>query len=67
MHPNTWTNEFGDLITRSKGYFDKRGTASCYTITINGEYIKSVGGLNLAKKFINEYRDIKCKWTGSVE
>lgn len=67
VHPNTWTNELGDFITRSDGYFDKRGAASCYTITIDGKYIKSVGGLNLAKNFINEYRNVKCKWVGSAE
>ena len=67
VYPNTWINGCGDLITRSDGYFDKRGAASCYTITIDGKYIKSVGGLNLAKKFINDHRNSKCKWVGSVE
>ena len=64
---NTWTNEFGDLITRTAGYFDKRGPAQCYTVAIDGKYLKSVGGLNIAKKEINQRRGVKCKWVGSSQ
>lgn len=64
---NTWKNEFGDKITRTSGFFDKRGQSSCFTISIDGKYTKSVGGLNLAKGFINKHRGLICKWTGSNE
>lgn len=65
MHPNTWTNEFGDFIACTGGFMDKKKFQSSYTITIEGKYIKSVGGLNLAKRVINEYRNTKSKWVGS--
>lgn len=60
---NTWTNEFGDRIT----FMGNRGGSGCYTISIDGKYIKSVGGLNLAKSHISKKRNVKCKWVGSVE
>jgi len=60
---NTWTNEFNDRIT----FMGCRVGKGSYTIAINGKYIKSVGGLNLAKGYINEFRKQKCKWIGSVE
>jgi len=64
---NVFTNEFGDRIVNQGSYYDKGGYKKCYSISIDGKYIKSVGGLKIAKAFINEKRGVKCKWVGSVE
>ncbi|MEZ5047650.1 MAG: hypothetical protein R2831_11740 [Chitinophagaceae bacterium] len=64
---NVFTNEFGDRIVNQGTFHDKRGYQKCYSITIDGKYIKSVGGVKTAKSFINEKRGVKCKWVGSVE
>ena len=64
---NLFTNEFGDRITNQGSYHDKGGYAKCYSITIDGEYIKSVGGVKVAKSFMNQKRGVKCKWVASVE
>lgn len=64
---NVFTNEFGDRIVNQGSYYDKGGYAKCYSIIIDGKYIKSVGGVKVAKSFINKKRGVKCKWVGSVE
>ena len=64
---NIFTNEFGDRIINQGDFHDKGGYKKCYSISIDGKYIKSVGGLNPAKSFINKKRGVKCKWVGSVE
>ena len=64
---NVFTNEFGDRIVDQGNFHDKGGYKNCYSISIDGKYIKSIGGVNLAKSFINKKRDVKCKWVGSVE
>ena len=64
---NTWSNEFSDRITSMGALHDKGGNRTCYSITIDGKYIKSVSGLHMAKGFINKIRGIKCEWAGSVE
>jgi hypothetical protein len=60
---NTWTNDFNDRITFMGSHIGK----GSYTITINGKYIKSFGGINIAKAYINEFRKHKCKWVASFE
>lgn len=64
---NVFTNEFGDRIVNQGKYHDKGGYKNCYSISIDGKYIKSVGGVKVAKSFINKKRGVKCKWVGSVE
>lgn len=64
---NTWTNEYGDFITRGGSFYDKKGVVSSFTITIDGQYLKSVGGLSVAKSIVNSHRGCKCKWIGSHE
>lgn len=64
---NVFTNEFGDRIVDQGNYHDKGGYKNCYSISIDGKYIKSVGGVKIAKSFINKKRGVKCKWVGSVE
>ena len=61
-----WMNEYGDKIINQGSFHDKGGYQGCYSIIIDGNYIKSVGGVNIAKKFINKHRGIKCNWVGSV-
>jgi len=64
---NVFTNEFGDRIVNQGTFHDKGGYQKCYSIIIGGKYIKSVGGVKVAKSFINKKRGVKCKWVGRVE
>lgn len=67
---NTWTNQFGDRIAshgmrlRTTGIkeFDTN-----ITITYDGKYLKTVGGIRIAKGIVNKLRGVKCEWVGSFE
>lgn len=67
---NTWTNQFGDRIA-SHGMGLRSTEIKEYdtniTINYDGKYLKTVGGLKVAKGIVNKLRGIKCKWVGSAE
>lgn len=67
---NTWTNEFGDRIASHSAGLMATGLKEFdtdITISYNGEYLKSVRGLKVAKGIVNKLRWRMCKWIGSYE
>lgn len=53
-----WKNEYDDLVFYDGGDL----TYNRWCITMDGKYITSQGGLNQAKKYINDKRGKKTKF-----
>lgn len=64
---NLWTNQYKDRISRNGSVHDNRGIRTVYGVVMDGVYIKSFGGLNVAKAFVNSKRKEKSKWTESID